>query len=1062
MMIWLVCLSASLNWICTEASAACLNPPSGLVAWWRAEGNAVDSAGTNNGTILGSTTFGTGEVGQAFRFNGTTNTYVQIPDSPTFNFSNAMTIELWAYRTGLETTMELVGKRKPNCGSAYFMMLFSPGLGLEFFSGGFVDTGVQMPLNSWMHLAATIDGSLTTFYTNGVQCGVSGPGGLYDTNNAPVTIGTGGCSPFNGLIDEVSLYNRALSSNEIAAIYAIGASGKCLGSPIIVTNPLSQTALVGENVTFSVSATGSTPLSYQWMLGGTNISGATQRSLTVTNVQLAQNGNSYSVLVSNTANIALSSNANLTVKSPVPHHVVVLDQAGLLSGMAGGSTVVFDADGVIVLTQTVTVAQNTILDGTGHSVVISGGNSVPIFHVNSGVQFTLINLTIANGFNLGTNGNAAYVPGQTVFAGGLYNDHGIVGIINCAFSGNTAQGGVGASYADGGSASGGAIFNLFGSLNISNSTFSSNIVSGGLLGGGNPDDYSTFGSGGSAMGGAIYNQGGTILAKASTFNGNQAFTTGIGDRGGAKSLGSSLGGALFTTGGYVTIVNCGFLMNSVNAPGWPSPTNDVGAGGAIYQGSGVLNMNNVSFQTNNVMGGTQTPSGVCMGGGVFNSGVLGATNCAFLGNTAVGSTPPAFFANYYAPQGAGGAIFNFGNATIINASISGNSAAGGKAQSTSQNAEEAGQAYGGGIYNSNTLVLLGSTMSGNLASGGTDSPGFGGGAAGFGGGIFNAGTLHATNDTIYGNQATGDPNSVAGTANGGGFCSQGGAVTLVYQTISSNNASGTLDEGGGINITDGTLLLENSIVAGSTFGSNFYVPFGGLTDGGNNLSSDESFTFSSPTSHNNTDPMLGSLSDNGGPTKTMPLLAGSPAIDAANCADGPPYDQRGYLRPAGASCDIGAFEYGAVPVFTIGGVISGYIPPGGVNISDGARSVTSDGLGNYLFSGVVAGNYTVTPSAGPGVFFTPTSQIVTVGPSTTSVDFTDYRMNALTPENYVPPVVQFGFRGTNGQTWVVESSSNLINWIPIATNVVGTNGMFEFFVTNSPGQFRQFFRTRTP
>jgi len=155
--------------------------PSGLVGWWRAEGNGLDSAGTNNGAVLGSTTFATGEVGQAFHFNGTSNSYVQVPDSPAYVFSNnRMTLELWAYRTGLETSMQMVSKRNTN-GSAYFVMGFTPGTGLAFSTDGnaFAFTSVQMPLNTWMHLAATCDGSLTTFYTNGVQCGVPGPGNFW-------------------------------------------------------------------------------------------------------------------------------------------------------------------------------------------------------------------------------------------------------------------------------------------------------------------------------------------------------------------------------------------------------------------------------------------------------------------------------------------------------------------------------------------------------------------------------------------------------------------------------------------------------------------------------------------------------------------------------------------------------------------------------------------------------------------------------------------------------------------------------------------------------------------
>ncbi|MBE0542629.1 MAG: hypothetical protein IH623_14815, partial [Verrucomicrobia bacterium] len=75
------------------------------------------------------------------------------------------------------------------------------------------------------------------------------------------------------------------------------------------------------------------------------------------------------------------------------------------------------------------------------------------------------------------------------------------------------------------------------------------------------------------------------------------------------------------------------------------------------------------------------------------------------------------------------------------------------------------------------------------------------------------------------------------------------------------------------------------------------------------LSSDGSCDFTNATSLNNTDPKLGPLANNCGPTLTMALLPGSPAIDAGNTAAAPPTDQRGVPRPYGQAADIGAFEY---------------------------------------------------------------------------------------------------------------------------------------------------------
>jgi hypothetical protein len=108
--------------------------------------------------------------------------------------------------------------------------------------------------------------------------------------------------------------------------------------------------------------------------------------------------------------------------------------------------------------------------------------------------------------------------------------------------------------------------------------------------------------------------------------------------------------------------------------------------------------------------------------------------------------------------------------------------------------------------------------------------------------------------------------------------------------------------GGGV----GVQLLNTLIASDSP--SNLFV----ATDCGHNLSSDASCAFTNSGSLNNTDPKLGPLSDNGGPTLTMALLPGSPAIDAGNTSLAPTTDQRGFPRPAGLAADIGAFEYGSV------------------------------------------------------------------------------------------------------------------------------------------------------
>ena len=220
----------------------------------------------------------------------------------------------------------------------------------------------------------------------------------------------------------------------------------------------------------------------------------------------------------------------------------------------------------------------------------------------------------------------------------------------------------------------------------------------------------------------------------------------------------------------------------------------------------------------------------------------------------------------------GGGILNSGTLTLTNVTISNNSAKG-----------------GGGIVNGGTLTLTNVTISNNSAEDG--------------GGIFNFDTLTLTNVTISGNSATG---------NGGGIFSNFGASTLTNVTISGNSAAGV---GGGIlNLVGADISLRNTIVANSPSGGNCSSS---ITSLGHNLDSANTCGFTGTGDLINTDPHLGPLALNApGATETMALLAGSPAIDAADPATFPPTDQRGVARPQGAGPDIGAYEYVPTPAPT--------------------------------------------------------------------------------------------------------------------------------------------------
>jgi hypothetical protein len=301
-----------------NSAPLCIASPANLISRWSGDGAANDSAGTNNGFLQGGAGFAQGKVSDAFSFDGVSG-LVRVPDATNLNFgsTSSLTVEFWAYRTGTQAVMHIFGKRASNCGSYEYQMAMDPGNGgLQFGGSAFtgVKTGLQLPTNTWIHLAATFDGATFRFYTNGALA-ATGTGTLGPTNDAPLMIGgSSSCPPFAGLLDEVCLYNRALSASEIQSIYLAGSAGKCYGPtpPAFFSQPQSQTVIQGQNASFSALAGGSAPLSYQWRFNGANLSGATNSALTLTNVQTG-NAGSYSVRVTNSLGSITSSNAVLTV-----------------------------------------------------------------------------------------------------------------------------------------------------------------------------------------------------------------------------------------------------------------------------------------------------------------------------------------------------------------------------------------------------------------------------------------------------------------------------------------------------------------------------------------------------------------------------------------------------------------------------------------------------------------------------------------------------------------------------------------------------------------------------
>jgi hypothetical protein len=335
--------------------------------------------------------------------------------------------------------------------------------------------------------------------------------------------------------------------------------------------------------------------------------------------------------------------------------------------------------------------------------------------------------------------------------------------------------------------------------------------------------------------------------------------------------------------------------------------------------------------------------------------------------------------------------------------------------------------------------------------------------------------LSITNSTLAFNRAVGGDAGFnvlgakqrGGDGIGGGIWGSAGSLSLTHLTLAGNTASGGagtrlaappgpdgVGNGGGIFNTNGAMTLVNTIIANSLSGSNC---FGIITDGGGNISSDGSCSFSAPGSLNNTDPVLGLLGDYGGPTPTIPLLAGSPAIDRANTAFCPSSDQRGRTRPSGTGCDIGALE--SSPPYTIRGQITGFGISGGIEVKLNTSSTVTDNDRNYALNDFAPATYTVLPVSSELVFI-PHDRVITVGPDSVANDFKAYRLNYLSSEPSSNAIQHCVFAGTNGQAHEIQVSTNLVNWLPIATNTVDARGIFEYFYTNSATDRMRFLRTK--
>lgn len=514
--------------------------------------------------------------------------------------------------------------------------------------------------------------------------------------------------------------------------------------------------------------------------------------------------------------------------------------------------------GTIILLGQIFIGKDIAIEGPGaDALTLSGDDTNRHFVIGSETVASISGMALTEGNITGSidnDGGAIYIEEKAEFT-----------LSSMVVSNNTA------------SDVGGGILNL-GTLTLNDTTMSDNTAgeAGGIWNSGvlelnNSDVLGNTTLGNSerdGLGGGIVNQG-TLMLNGSTVNANTAAAGGGGIFNGEdavlnllessevkSNIGHVYGGGIYNYKGTVTIEESAVSGNTIPATGGLG-------GGGIYNYRGALSVEDSAI-SNNVLLTDENFYRYGSGGGIYHDSDVGLIikSSEIKNNTA---------------SHLGGGIYNDGSLTVIDSAITGNAANGNG---------------GGGIWNDDyTSYLIQTTTIANNAT------------AGNGGGISSEDDGTIINSTITGNQADSD---------GGGIYSRYYDVVISYSTITDNTANGV---GDGINA--GNLTLRATIVAANgdsdiaglngEVTSLGYNLVGNGTDTGlvNGQNNDIVGSSASPV-----DPMLASLADNGGPTKTIAPLDGSPAIDhIPESACAVTTDQRGEPRPGSDdACDIGAFE----------------------------------------------------------------------------------------------------------------------------------------------------------
>ncbi|MEC8720066.1 MAG: LamG-like jellyroll fold domain-containing protein, partial [Verrucomicrobiota bacterium] len=294
----------------------------GLVAQWDFDETtgqvARDSKGDLHGDLINfgdeASHWVPGRVGGAISFNG--SNHIEVADDPSIggDIQSAMTIMAW-FKSNVALDAGGAGNRMLEKGNSYFFLQGVGSGGMNFLvkDGGANRTatiGESLEADQWYHITGVVDNGQARVYLNGEPKNAINLNGPVDDAQMTLYIGSDDSgNHFNGLMDQLLIFNRALSDAEIISILQASEPD---GPPEIVNAPVGDTIFEGGTLSLSVDADGAPPLHYQWFRGETILRSQTSDTLIIEYAQTSDAGD-YSVVVSNDAGEVKTTPASVTI-----------------------------------------------------------------------------------------------------------------------------------------------------------------------------------------------------------------------------------------------------------------------------------------------------------------------------------------------------------------------------------------------------------------------------------------------------------------------------------------------------------------------------------------------------------------------------------------------------------------------------------------------------------------------------------------------------------------------------------------------------------------------------